>query len=239
VEYRSIDRDTNQAIPLRLPKLAYDIRNLRCNDRQIQNQSFQLSATTKARETAGYWWTLRDSKGYEINCSSGSLGKNQTAYDAEVAAIEEGINAVSKSQQAFKHLSIFSDSTSAIARVKHNKTGPGQSRATKVIRHIQRLKAQGKTASKDWVHGHNNVPGNDRADELAGQAAELLVPHPRLANAVSIAWMRKIVSEQSTTAANIELREKGKHTITPPPPKKRSHEGCWLSHHTTHKIPLE
>jgi ribonuclease HI len=61
------------------------------------------------RETVGYGWTLRDSKGYQINCGSDSLGKNQTAYDAEVAAIEEGIKAVSKSQQAFKHLSIFSD----------------------------------------------------------------------------------------------------------------------------------
>jgi ribonuclease HI len=170
------------------------------------------------RETAGYGWTLHDSKGYEINCGSGSLGKNQTAYDAEVAAIEEGIKAVSKSQQAFKHLSIFSDSTSAIARVKHNKTGPGQSRATKVIRHIQRLKAQGKTASIDWVQGHNNNPGNDRGDELAGQAAEL--PPPRLANAVSIAWMRHTVSDQYTATANIELRATGKHTITPPPPKK-------------------
>jgi hypothetical protein len=86
------------------------------------------------RETAGYGWTLRDSTGYEINCGSGSLGKYHTAYYAEVAAIEEGIKTVSKSQQAFTHLSIFSDSTPAIARVKHNKTGPGQSRATKVIR---------------------------------------------------------------------------------------------------------
>jgi ribonuclease HI len=77
------------------------------------------------RETAGYGWTLRDSKGYEINCGSGSLGKNQTAYDAEVAAIEGGITAVTKPQQVFKHLSIFSDSTSAIARLKHNKTRLG------------------------------------------------------------------------------------------------------------------
>jgi hypothetical protein len=28
------------------------------------------------------------------------------------------------------------------------------------------------------------------------------------------------VSEQYTAAANVELREKGKHTLTPPPPKK-------------------
>jgi hypothetical protein len=63
------------------------------------------------RETPGYGWTLRDPRRYEIDCGSGSRGKAQTAYDAEVAAIEEGIKAVSKSQQPFKHLSIFSDST--------------------------------------------------------------------------------------------------------------------------------
>jgi hypothetical protein len=86
--------------------------------------------------------------------------------------------------------------------------------------------------------------------------------------------MRHTVSEQYTATANIELREKGKHTITPPPPPKqsaldkgpnsearavaqlrtnhwlsgvylkrimkKSHDGCWsVSHHTTHKIPLE
>jgi hypothetical protein len=32
--------------------------------------------------------------------------------------------------------------------------------------------------------------------------------------------MRQTVSDQYTATANIELREKGKHTITPPPPKK-------------------
>jgi ribonuclease HI len=90
-----------------------------------------------------------------------------------VAAIEDGSKAVSKFQQVFKHLSIFSDSTSAIARIKHNKTGPYQKRATKVIRNIQRLKADATTASMNWVQGHNNDPGNDCADELAGQAAEL------------------------------------------------------------------
>jgi hypothetical protein len=46
-------------------------------------------------------------------------------YDAEPAAIEEGIKAVAKFQQAFKHRSIFSDCSSAIARVKHNKFETG------------------------------------------------------------------------------------------------------------------
>jgi hypothetical protein len=70
----------------------------------------------------------------------------------------------------------------------------------------------------EWVQAHHNDPGNARADELVGQASEL--PPPPLANAVSIAWMRQTVSEQYTAAANIELREKGPHTITLPPLKK-------------------
>jgi hypothetical protein len=73
------------------------------------------------------------------------------------------------------------------------------------------------------VPGHNNDAGGDRADELAGQAAQL--PPPRMANPVSIARMRKTVSEQHTAAANIELRAKGKHTIVRPPPKIPVYKG--------------
>jgi hypothetical protein len=65
-----------------------------------------------------------------------------------------------------------------------------------------------------WIFPHFTP---DIFESRAGEAAEL--PPPRLANPVSIAWMRKTVSDQYTAAANIELSEKGKHTITPPPPK--------------------
>jgi hypothetical protein len=68
------------------------------------------------------------------------------------------------------------------------------------------------------IPGHRNDSGNGRADELGVQAGQL--PPRRLANPVSIAWMRKTVSKQYTAAANIELREKGKPTITPAPSKK-------------------
>jgi hypothetical protein len=70
------------------------------------------------------------------------------------------------------------------------------------------------------VQGHNDDPGNDRADELAGQAARLR--SPRLTNPVSIARVRITASEQYTAAANIELGEKGKHTISAPRSKKNA-----------------
>jgi hypothetical protein len=53
----------------------------------------------------------------------------------------------------------------------------------------------------------------DRANVLAGQVA--VRPAPRLAYAVSIAWISKTLLEQHTATANIELRDKSKHTIIP------------------------
>jgi hypothetical protein len=102
--------------------------------------------------------------------------------------------------------------------VQHNKSGAGKSRAVKVIGHIQRLRRRGQTASIDWIKGHSDNKGNDRADYLAGQAAQS--PGRNGKRQVSIAWMREKVSNSYTIAANLELQSRGKLTITPPPPKK-------------------
>jgi hypothetical protein len=77
-----------------------------------------------------------DEVGHELQHGNGSLGKFQTAYDGEVAAIENGLKSVVQSQVNFEHISVQSDSTSAILRAQHNTCGPGQSRATKIIRHV-------------------------------------------------------------------------------------------------------
>jgi ribonuclease HI len=54
--------------------------------------------------------------------------------------------------------------------------GPSQSRATKIIRHVQKLKSRDKSASIEWIKGHNNHPGNERAEHLGGKAAEEIEP---------------------------------------------------------------
>jgi hypothetical protein len=90
------------------------------------------------RQTAGYGWTLEDEAGHELQHGNGTLGKFQTAYDGEVAAIENGLTCVVQSQVDFEHITVHSDSTSAILRTQHNRCGPSQSRATKIIRHVQK-----------------------------------------------------------------------------------------------------
>jgi ribonuclease HI len=165
-----------------------------------------------------YGWTLRDSNDEEIDCGSGSLGRYYTAFDGAVAAIEEGVKAIRRCNRICNHVSIHADSTAAIARVQHNKCGAGQSRAVKVIGHIQRLRRRGQTASIGWIKGHSDNKGNDRADYLAGQATESQGPSGQ--HQESIAWMREKISNSYTTVANIELQSRGKLTIMPPPPKK-------------------
>jgi len=68
-------------------------------------------------------------------------------------------------------MAIHSDSTSAIARAQHEGSGPGQGRAINVQSLVRACRRAGKTADIVWVKG---TPGNERADVLAGKAAEKL-----------------------------------------------------------------
>jgi ribonuclease HI len=192
------------------------------DENSVHNEKGSLHLYTDVffRICAALGWTLRDSSDQAIDSGSGSRGQFCTAFDSKVAAIENMISALWQCRQPFKHVTVHSDSTAAIERVQDNKRGLGQSRAVKVISHVQRLCNQGKRLSFRSIKGHKDNTGNDRADALAGRAAEDIQSSTSSSHQVSIAWINQTVSESYSEAATLELRDQGKDTIIPPPPKK-------------------
>jgi len=67
---------------------------------------------------------------------SGTLGTKQTAFDAEVVAIEEAVKWFEQTRES-RTIAIHTDSTGAIARDGHTGAGPGQAHAVVIGRLVR------------------------------------------------------------------------------------------------------
>jgi hypothetical protein len=84
---------------------------------------------------------------------------------------------------------------------------------------VAHLPQQYQGAEITWVKGHAGTPGNERADALAGKAAEKV----SWSTVTSLAYLKLRVSEKyrkSKEKWDKEPRHHGKKEIPPPPPKK-------------------
>jgi ribonuclease HI len=161
------------------------------------------------RKAASLGWVItQDDKGEGPPLAQGArnLGDQQTAFDGEVKAIKQVVDWFQGVDQ--RHMTIHSDSTSAIARASHTATGPGQRIARNIRNMVCKMKSHGKTLSLVWVKGHQGTPGNEKADILAGCAAE----KAGYSKEMSIAHMKLRISEK--------FRKAKEAWHKPPPPKK-------------------
>jgi hypothetical protein len=68
---------------------------------------------------------------------------------------------------------IHSDVKAVIAPVSHPGTEPDQDCAIKVVTAAQTRKERGSRTSIEWVPGDTGIEGNDRVDQLAGEAGKI------------------------------------------------------------------
>jgi hypothetical protein len=101
------------------------------------------------REAAGLGWLItEDQKGEGPDIAQGTrnLGGQQTAFDAELSAIEQAVRwfLAQGRNLPYQHMVVHSDSTSAIARASHTGAGPGQTTARNVRNLVCEIRGQGK-----------------------------------------------------------------------------------------------
>ena len=95
-----------------------------------------------------------------------------------------------------KDIWIFTDSQAAIQRLQHQKPGPGQELSTKIYINLRSLKESGFLVHIHWIPSHQDIPGNDLADEAARKGATHKDINPIADRFTSFSYVkRKIKSE--------------------------------------------
>jgi len=90
---------------------------------------------------------------------------------------------------------ILLESQAAIARLQHTQPGPGQALVIQAHAIAKRLHTQGRQPTIQWVPGHAGVKGNEKANQVAKQAAGK--PPGRGPKEISLAFARRARTEVS------------------------------------------
>ena len=133
----------------------------------------------RGTRTAGYCVYLEYPDG-----SSGELseacGENSSNYDAEIAAIEEALHLLKTQVQAHpkkkQNLVIFTDAMSALESLDDDPTSKPELKSILLDAH-ELIATYGVKTSMQWIPGHSNTPGNDKADTLAKKGSRQPQPN--------------------------------------------------------------
>jgi ribonuclease HI len=143
------------------------------NLRNVPRGEIHVWTDGSCKKAAGLGWiSTPDPEGLGAPLAQGkrSIETKQTAFEAEVAAIEDALRWFNTTYQPA--LVVHCDSTGAITRAGHTGAGSGQGHAIEIFRLVSRLTGQGRAVAITWVKGHSGAPGNEQADVLAGEAAK-------------------------------------------------------------------
>jgi len=140
----------------------------------------------------------------EKNRGGVTLGKLATVWDGEVC----GMRGALEDAPSETNVLILSDSQAAIAAVKKaGRTGKARTmdlrRVMMEIRERQ-IRLGPNAVSLGWVKAHNEVQGNEKADQLAKQATNLYPEEPQITEGgLKQAWKKKREEERRVKGAGM------------------------------------
>ncbi len=106
---------------------------------------------------------------------SWNLSSHMKVFDAELFAIEKAFKLVLNQISLFtKDIWIFSDSQAAIKRVQKSDLKAGQTQVLAIESWAAKIKTRHQVnIHLNWIPGHMNITGNEKADQAARRGTEL------------------------------------------------------------------
>ena len=158
-------------------------------------------------------------------------GPESEVYDSELIVIgrpaEICTNHILRDDLINKRVIIFNDNQAALHRLTSLRTGPGQSTAILIAQLADQLHHQQSTLTVQWVPGHTDIPGNERADALAKAATEM---RPPTYYTTTLSYLKRRAKEKMKTDwhawwEDLPQWERGKnYSATPQKEEQRSCE---------------
>ena len=123
----------------------------------------------------GVWMEEPNGKTKELY---GACGDNSTNYDAEISAMQKALEDLSErfeDSSSFSNVVLFTDSLSALQAME---SGDLHDALMEVLQSAEKLQAKYPIRLVlQWIPGHTDIPGNDKADMLAKKGAQTTQPN--------------------------------------------------------------
>jgi ribonuclease HI len=102
-----------------------------------------------------------------------NLGEEQLVYNGELEGATQGIEYASRIAKPGWIYKVYSDNQAGLYRLKTPSDNPGQACQIRAIQAAKLVYEKGANISLNWVPGHEDVQGNEKADRLAKMATNI------------------------------------------------------------------
>jgi ribonuclease HI len=138
--------------------------------------------------------------GREVAARSVCMGRKAEVYDAEMKGLAMGaafMKSYTNAHPEVKHVHIFADNYAALNAIHDLSQKAGQAYAMRFKSTIYAFldTTEDRTVELGWSPGHKDIPGNERADDLAKRGAEMWAP-----DAPTLTHAKRITKEKAMTA---------------------------------------